>query len=585
MREALATARKLPQKLIGFGIHLPNTKVLVGMAPHLPESERRDVLREVLGTIRSNSDDLMVSHEMSEIRVLSQLANMGLAKEALGAAQAINDPSYRAEARLELLSYLPQPEQKAMLGELQKDALTIGDSNDRQEALAMLSVDAGSPQQALKIGLAVDRNETRAALALHLAQSGYHDEALVASKTLPDESFLRGPSQALSLAAIAPDLAEAQLRKALKLAWAIKNRLEKCRAVIALIPYLPSSEQHSVIARVQGESDKIEDVGNQVEILVALASSASEPLLRQTLAKIWSLKPGDSRALLLGRIAPHLPAQLLREALATVRSIDQANYRARLLATLVPHLPQDEREPILREVLATAWEREKNASRVNDTVAAVRELLKAAYPHEILATASLAKKDEAGRQAEVIRTLAAQVPEPLLGEVLATADSWANDHAWARALEGWVSWLAETGYSEEALALARNITYRETEARVRALTGLLPYLTEAERPAVLEEALNSMKDFSSLMRKYQKLSGGSSDRRETLTKLAQGMQRLDYPKCYALWRQTLRDLATQNRADLLSDLQAFAPVILTLGGEKALTEVMQAITDVGRWFP
>jgi hypothetical protein len=51
------------------------------------------------------------------------------------------------------------------------------------------------------------------------------------------------------------------------------------------------------------------------------------------------------------------------------------------------------------------------------------------------------------------------------------------------------------------------------------------------------------------------------------------------------WRAMLPVLATRRRRDLLVDIRSLRPVILKLGGQGAIREAVQAIGDVGRWWP
>lgn len=47
----------------------------------------------------------------------------------------------------------------------------------------------------------------------------------------------------------------------------------------------------------------------------------------------------------------------------------------------------------------------------------------------------------------------------------------------------------------------------------------------------------------------------------------------------------LRRLATQRREDLLYDLAALAPALITLGSDELVADIVNAIRDVGRWWP
>ncbi|MEW6498667.1 MAG: hypothetical protein AB1589_40135, partial [Cyanobacteriota bacterium] len=53
---------------------------------------------------------------------------------------------------------------------------------------------------------------------------------------------------------------------------------------------------------------------------------------------------------------------------------------------------------------------------------------------------------------------------------------------------------------------------------------------------------------------------------------------------FNLWKDLLHFLSYRTRQDLVSDLAAFTPVIIALGGEAAAAETAQAIQDVSRWW-
>ena len=81
---------------------------------------------------------------------------------------------------------------------------------------------------------------------------------------------------------------------------------------------------------------------------------------------------------------------------------------------------------------------------------------------------------------------------------------------------------------------------------------------------------------------------GSSDqpqRAKALAALASHLAKLPRPVLYSLWDETLPILARRTRRDLLTDLGALAPVIVALGGAKALAETARAIQDAARWWP
>ena len=76
------------------------------------------------------------------------------------------------------------------------------------------------------------------------------------------------------------------------------------------------------------------------------------------------------------------------------------------------------------------------------------------------------------------------------------------------------------------------------------------------------------------------------DRRaEALAGLAPHVKQLPVVRLYFLWNETLHILAIRTRSNLLSDIQALVPLIVALGEKDALVATMQAIIEVGKWFP
>jgi hypothetical protein len=70
-----------------------------------------------------------------------------------------------------------------------------------------------------------------------------------------------------------------------------------------------------------------------------------------------------------------------------------------------------------------------------------------------------------------------------------------------------------------------------------------------------------------------------------LEALAPRLAALASAQGHLLWCETLHVLASNSRDELLSDLRALSPVIVSLGGPEAAAETIRAIEDVGRWWP
>jgi Trypsin-like peptidase domain len=212
------------------------------------------------------------------------------------------------------------------------------------------------------------------------------------------------------------------------------------------------------------------------------------------------------------------------------------------------------------------------------------------------------------RRAEVLVDLAPHLSEPLPWEALADARAIADEYRRAQALAGLVPRLGELGYGEEALAAAREIA--DDESRAQALVELAPHLPEPLQVTVLQEALAVVRAIADEERRAQALAGlaphlpeplqvtvlqealaaaraiaNDESRAQSLAGLAPHVKQLPVVRLFSLWCETFRILATRTRPDLLSDIQTLVPVIAVLGGKEALIATMQAIIEVGKWFP
>ncbi|BCL80763.1 hypothetical protein ccbrp13_32280 [Ktedonobacteria bacterium brp13] len=70
-----------------------------------------------------------------------------------------------------------------------------------------------------------------------------------------------------------------------------------------------------------------------------------------------------------------------------------------------------------------------------------------------------------------------------------------------------------------------------------------------------------------------------------LAGLAPHIKQLPVVELYPLWCATIHILAARTRSDLLCDIEALVPVIEVLGEKEALVATVQAIIEVGKWFP
>jgi uncharacterized protein (UPF0261 family) len=167
-------------------------------------------------------------------------------------------------------------------------------------------------------------------------------------------------------------------------------------------------------------------------------------------------------------------------------------------------------------------------------------------------------------RAQALKALADKLTPELLPKALAAALAIQSESLRAEALTALADKLPEV--LPKALEAALAI---EQEAyRAQALTVLADKLT----PELLPKALEAAQAIEH-----------KSDRAQALTALA--LQLVNAPNCFNLWKDLLHFLSYRTRPNLLSDITALIPVIFSLGGKAAATEMTQAIQNVAKWWP
>ena len=131
---------------------------------------------------------------------------------------------------------------------------------------------------------------------------------------------------------------------------------------------------------------------------------------------------------------------------------------------------------------------------------------------------------------------------------------------------------------ELAPYLGQEVRCALVEASLHSLAGNLP-------PELVEELVRSGMWQPRQALTYVRQMPDGWHRAKALAGLASRLAALPRPALYPLWDETLQVLARRTRVDLLADLRALEPIIVTLGGVKAVAETFRAIQDVGRWWP
>ncbi len=124
----------------------------------------------------------------------------------------------------------------------------------------------------------------------------------------------------------------------------------------------------------------------------------------------------------------------------------------------------------------------------------------------------------------------------------------------------------------KALGIARAIT--ERDKRARALTALAPRLPTSRQEEVYREAVVTALAVSF-----------TETRAQVLAILMPHLSTLPEETILDIWHESLPIMANKGRPALLSDLEAFACIIARVGDREAIKAAVEAIQNVGKWWP
>ncbi len=563
-------------------------KTLAGLAPYLSEA----LLREALTTV------YVIQDSENQVRALNELASprlaeLGYPREALAAAQEVEDSELRAQVLAGLVPYLSEE----LLHEALAAAWEVEDERGRARVLAKLShrlAELGHPQKALALAQEIEDVLSQARVLAELApylSEGLLKEALVMARQLPTSQDSTGRiPRACALAPLALRLVElGHPQEALTIAGEIKDK--QWRAEVLDKPVLPPSENrrleesrmlslaaHGIETQagvLYALTLRLAELGHLQEAIAAAHEIVYERWQAHTLGKL-ALKLAElghtrmalamareirveaPRAEALAKLAPYLPEVLLEEALTAVREIDDEIFRAMAFDIMAPHLP----EGLVRAALAIAREFESDQDRAHVLAELAVRLGELNFLDMALAVACEIE-DKQRRAAELVR-LAPRLPEGLLQQTLMIVRE-AKDGRWqtdalvklahrlvdlnrphdalatvqeirdatdrAPALADLSDRLAKQGYPQEALLAAREIEDEKTRARV--LLGLSPHLTER----LLQEVLVAAQGI-----------GDSRWQAHALTELSHRLADLGHPQQALVLVQEINDVASRIQA-------------------------------------
>ena len=501
-------------------------------------------------------------------------------EEGLAHARCIPDQSKRSLVLAELSSLLEEPKymDEALLQAqaIQNMSRGIQDIEEYHRTLAKIVPRIQDIHYALAMSREIEDDYCRAIALAEIAprlpdaqKIEILNEALLVARESKD-SFGRAENyywRTIALAEIAPRLPDAQklevLNEALSAAQEIMDDEPRANALFTIAPKLQDIDEALAISRrIQNDYWRAIDLA---EIVPRLPDAQKLEVLNEALSAAREIKDDRSRAIVLAKIVPKL--QDIDEALEISRRIQDNYGRAKVLAKITPRLPDAQKIEILNEALSAIQEIKDDQSRY---IAQVRIASKLQDAHEALEIAR--KMPDDYRRSIVLAEIAPRLQDA--DEALAIAQKIKDDYRRAIALAEIAPRLPEAekiNILDEALLAAQKI--KDDHWRAEALSNIAPKFPDAKKIEILDEALSATN-------KIRKQPWS-----DIVIKLPTEEEAEEESIYLSPWDLTIYDLSNKGRNNLLSDLSFSAPLIARLGGDDALRETIEAIKDVGRWWP
>jgi hypothetical protein len=557
-------------------------QVLVALAPLLPTG----MLGAALRAAAAIGDEAMRAKVLVAVaRRLSAQARARVFGEALQAVQANDHEIWRVYLLAAVAPLLTQEQERAsVLGEALDVARRIGSETRRTAALGVLAPLLPEEEDARALDAASSAVQTSAD---EDGEDSCAELPATSAPLLPKQASVSAANAALSaagrthapaargkaLAALAPQLPEELLGKALSVAETIDDTLWRALALAALAPRLPAEEREGVVVDVLEAADTIGDETARARALTTLVPELPEELLGEASSAVETLSDSVLRVQAWAALAPRLTGQeredLVYEALNAAAAIDEQRARGRALAAVAPLLPQEEREDALEEALSAA-----ETITSGEGCARVLVTLAPLLPEWLLDDALRVARGIEGEvwRVQALEALAPHLPEQSLGEALSVTRTIESGSSRVRALVALALRLADEERArvlDEALSATRTIGNQAI--RLRELVALAALLPEEQRADVLGEAL----------RAAEKIDDGTV-RGGGLATLAPLLSTLPAHSRRRLTLRLLRVVARGSRTTL-SKCWRELDQLIALEGAAACSAAATSIIDMTRW--
>jgi hypothetical protein len=415
-------------------------------------------------------------------------------------------------------------------------------------------------------------------------------DTIAAIRDIKDESF-RAPS----LVALTIRTAEAENpEKAYKLIPAIFGENPIASAIVGIAPYLNQDLRLEALAMV----GKFKDPGSLVRALESLIPFLDEPDLEEVLSKPLTLKNEVLQNIIIGAIARrYLEIGEPAKAIALNQYCKSDEQRVKLLTDLIPFSP----ESLRSEILNIAHAIEKSTHRASVLLGIAPFLSEETFEDTLSTVITIldqSKLDIGFRLDNLIKIMILFTQRGEFHQALNILQEIHDDSGISQAI---VKILPLLPLDYQKLALDALEKIQEPGNKISTLVELAPHLSASQMNNTIAKlqgfgdekittkaivglapyaAQENFQDFLDVIPFIK----NKDLRAQAISAVTPLWLQIPKPFGLFLWNEMIRNLAENPRSDLLSDLQALAPIISHLGGNKALKESLKAIHDVTRWW-
>jgi hypothetical protein len=566
--EALKLVRSQSKEGSGRG----QAQALARMAPFLNEEQLSEALK-ITGKLYFQDDRAVA------VAGLAPYLSGKLLRRAFSIVESMKHAMFQVEPLAALVRRLPDNKREEQLEGVLREAIPEYESKAAQsEALARLAPNL--PDRLLRVALSesrrIDDEKRQVKVVVGMASLLPQEQKVEAAEQarLKAEAIDRKRDRFKALVYVTPLIAETSSNaEAISVALSIKHPDHSAWALAGVLPRLSNTERDEILTRL------LRDWRN---------------------ARHSELVPDA-----FGHLASYLAASLWQEAVAFARANKWVSGQSKMLASMVHNAASIDG---LREVLAFGSHIQEERAHSDIQVAAAGSLARLGRPEDSLACAQ-AVTDE-GRRVEALERIIPHLPRALLTQVLTTVESLSYEGLRWSMLARLAPRFAALGewnvavqlmrsikmYNQHALAAARMAAHAPDVDRLRIVDHALTIARNAQGEFEESEDWWQAEMFKTLAPHVptERLEialelilniVGPGPREDALSAIATALTRLEPSEAYWLWSKALHRSAEVSRTGLLTNVLALAPLISYLGGAETIIGILEAVDDVGRWWP